>query len=502
MTDQQKQTQNKDGIFKDKALEAKKNKRAMWAGSLTMAAAAAVFALWQSCGGQEGPCSSVKRADGRCAAACEALEFMLNKDGTRMLDREGNAVKNPFYSWEDCHDTNGRCEDDRRKVVGMDGAPLELVTKDAFGRPYQFQPESADPSDPNFSIDCVRLQCGSQCGEKGDQKCPTIEGRPLIGPDTKVKRLVWDTENQQEVEVERPATPYLGLADLTNGGRVTSRAKEGNRILTTPIRSAYWRIWNYEERCPTKKNKELDDCGPLTEGPCLCSNHSSCAPAERSPPKDKCEDGKKTDGEQCDESDPRYKRGGCTVGYSCLSKKDQRMGKGKACTCMKDRLPPPDVCNDGKKTGKEQCDGSDPRYKRGGCPPGQSCRTQKEGPHDACTCTQPLQPCPADVRAMAQAKDLRDTVRGIFRENAGSLRQKVGADPKDRVTLSTQLTIENGKVVSIRRISGKCTGECSTSTKLSKKDILDITGKLDVVGEAAPQTRSKCYISISYSPRQ
>jgi hypothetical protein len=103
---------------------------------------------------------------------------------------------------------------------------------------------------------------------------------------------------------------------------------------------------------------------------------------------------------------------------------------------------------------------------------------------------------------MAQARDLRDTVRGIFRENAGSLRQKVGAAPTDRVTISTQLVIENGRVTGVRGISGRCSGTCSGSSKLSRGDILGITGSLDVVSEAAPATRSKCYIPISYSPRQ
>jgi hypothetical protein len=175
-----------------------------------------------------------------------------------------------------------------------------------------------------------------------------------------------------------------------------------------------------------------------------------------------------------------YRYGTITKTESC-NPKDESFCRGEGCPSPSEAAAP-------AKTGTVQ------RPKRPRARP-QGKRPRKAPRRSA------VGPCPADVRAMAQAKDLRDTVRGIFRENAGSLRQKVGADSKDRVTLSTQLTIENGKVVSIRRISGKCTGECSTSTKLSKRDILGITGKLDVVGEAAPQTRSKCYISISYSPR-
>jgi hypothetical protein len=495
MTDQQKQVQKKDGTFKDKALEARKNRKAAWGCSIAMAAAAAIFALWQSCGGQDGPCSTVRRADGQCAAACESLEFRIDENGTKILDRDGNPVKNPFYSWEDCHDTNGRCEDDRSKVIGMDGAPLELVSKDAFGRPYEFQPESADPTDPNFSIDCVRVQCGNQCGETQDQQCPTIEGRPLIGPNTKVKGLQWDTEKQQEVTVDRSVTPYLGLADLTETGLVQSRTKEGKRILTTPIRSAYWRIMSYEERCPSKANAELDLCGPLTEGPCLCPNHKACEPRDAAPPAPYCGDGKINGREECDSSSG-VRRGGCGPDHTCRTKSE---GRHKSCTCRKNRPPPPeDVCGDGQVTGREQCDTASTQANKG-CSTGQDCQAN-------CRCKSPppqkLGPCPADVLGMAQARDLRDTVRGIFRENAGSLRQKTGAAPTDRVTISTSLTIENGKVIGIAGVSGTCTGTCSTSKRLSKGDILGITGSLDVVGEAAPATRSKCFIPISYSPRQ
>ncbi|MBD3210186.1 hypothetical protein GF318_02285, partial [Candidatus Micrarchaeota archaeon] len=365
-----------------RALDKVKNNKS-YVISATVVAACTAAVLFRQCGEPqaEGPRTvDVQRADGICDAAYESSPYLLDANRNPVLDGQGNKVENPYYSKEDCHDRDGVCDSDADNLVDPAGNPVELVAADAFGRPYTFTPESADPEDPGFSMDCIRVQCGHQCGENGDELCPVIEDRPLITGDTKIS----DNET---------AELYWGQMTESERQELWISVEQGEEMDASPVRSGFWKARSYGEVCPSKRTKELPECGPLTEGPCVCENHSRCEPRPRR--EDVCGDGNITGNEECD-PESRRARDGCSPGHTCTD----------SCTCRPVRRENP--CGNGKIDSGEQCDPRSSRA-RGGCEEGHSCTSR-------CTCREdrPPQPvkrelekCPAAVTGSGQAKMVR-----------------------------------------------------------------------------------------------
>ncbi|MBU0532221.1 hypothetical protein KKB44_01880, partial [Candidatus Micrarchaeota archaeon] len=284
-----------------------KNNKAAWFAGTTATACTALILFFRQCGGPavEGPMPNPPtRGDAICDQS-EYYPYLRNSDGT--IKTDGNEpIRNPYYSKEDCHRGDNVCDDDPTIVLDPAGNTVQLLG----GLPLPL--ESADTTAPNFSPDCIRLQCGPQCGESGEEMCPEIT-RSMITEALSYLRQ----RGQSEIEM-------LHAQD----------DNDGEYFVVISV---------YEESC----NGNLPMCSSTSEGECFCPNHSDCAPRDPPAPTAECGNGRVEQSEECDHGSRRGRQ-------ACDS--DERCNN--SCQCVQREAPTPSVETQGPAVEIRSC-GSD-----------------------------------------------------------------------------------------------------------------------------------------------
>lgn len=309
---------------------------------------------------------------------------------------DSNGERNPNYCKLDSHDGDRICDNnpnEMRNALGELMDMSELPKTWANGDPVKL------PLEDETSVDC-RI---NRCGKDKD----TLKG-PLLD--------FWYTSHCTQEE----------LQEMLKNPQETASSIKSHCLI--PRR--------YKETCRSKRNPNIPDCGPETDGPCHCENHERC---EERPPKhcgnEKYEPDK---GEQCDWREEVF-----------------IANRGDKSRCAKHG--PDKKCN-----------------KRCKCVP----KVVVVPPTPPTPQIDKLPKCPPEVMSSRGFKALLGRTGNAVRRRAGDIREALGSNAGEFIKNIFAVDVDiHGRVSNARTVGAECGGEpCKKKADLVKKSGLRVKG--------------------------
>ena len=392
---------------------------------------------------------------------CEQLEsqpYLLNDDFTYRTDASGKKIVNERYCKIDCYKRDGVCDNNKENVFGPDEYKVpELPEKYLDGKPVKV------PLEGEADYDCqIKLITAEPCGALAGDKDPLT--RPRM---------------KEEMSIQ-PGLVQFSREQLEERHKKESGVEFGDNYFVSYFAG-------FEELCPDEakergiKDEDIKVCSSESFGTvkeCLCLNHQDCIVL---PPT--CGDGifnpKK---EQCDLSNPQGKKACgkdkiCTKYCMCVKKPEEKCGNGKKddgeecdyngpntceegkkcnrlCQCVGGGGP---VCGDGQITHDEECD---PKSARDACASDEKCNAT------TCKCEEKSKKvglCPANIIGSAQA--LKANIGSRLRGNVGSIRSALGVQGVP-ITVYVTIDVDTNGTATIAGSTAVCGGEaCRIQTQ-------------------------------------